>query len=646
MVTLVKREFKSLITQAVFWVFAALFAFAMGYFFLLQLEHYQHVLPLLHRQDNPPGMSELIWVPFVFNAALAFMMLIPVVSLRSFSPEYREAVLPLYLSSPISPWKWLLSKYFALLMIASLLWLLVFLMSASLLSYAVFDIGKVITSLLGLWLVIACFAAICLAVSAWIKDPGLAALVSLLFLLVLWVIDWSSREQGTQDALIQQLSVFEHFNRINSGLYTSADLIFFIALSCIALIIGWLRLALYKQKAASAVGKFVLIQSFVLLLTWMGFKHSVYLDFSDQSRFSLTPTTQTLLKEIDGPVSITAFATEDARLRKSIQQFLKRYQTLKPDIHLKWINPNKQPESSRAKKIRVDGSLLLEYEGQEYKIENQLSERSLNAALYRIKNSAHGHIAFLKGSNSRNVNSLTREGLSELGLELSLHGLPYIELDLETLPAVPLNTRTLIIPAPTEAFSPKVKQSIRTWFKQGGSLVWLMDVDSHPSELIEQWGIKRQQTYPDQAYPIQEVSPRPNRAHELYLHGFVTLKPLFKGQYPWVNLWPCQKESCALALERTLESGRIQRILVTGDIDFLSNAYLHQNANLIAVMQSLNWVLQGSLMLETPIFAAPDTRLDLKPEQLGWLGLAWMIIVPVFFALIAVFRFWSVTRKS
>jgi ABC-type uncharacterized transport system involved in gliding motility auxiliary subunit len=89
-------------------------------------------------------------------------------------------------------------------------------------------------------------------------------------------------------------------------------------------------------------------------------------DLTSSRRNTLSNASIEVIRKIDGPVEVTAYATpQDARygdLRKLIRDFIARYQRAKPDIKLEFIDPREQPKAAR-RGVQANGELVIEHRG-------------------------------------------------------------------------------------------------------------------------------------------------------------------------------------------------------------------------------------------------------------------------------------------
>ena len=71
----------------------------------------------------------------------------------------------------------------------------------------------------------------------------------------------------------------------------------------------------------------------------------------------------------------------------------------------------------------------------------------------------------------------------------------------------------------------------------------------------------------------------------------------------------------AVALMRTLDNKREQRVIVVGDGDFLANTYLPNGGNLELGMSLTNWLSQDDAFVNIPVKTARDRSLEAWREK-------------------------------
>lgn len=235
MLAIFGKELRSLFLSPLAWSLMIAMQLVLAWLFMVQLEQYLQIQPKLTGLDNAPGVSVLVIAPLLDSAAMVIMLLIPLLTMGMFSRESGNGTLDLLFSSPISMTAIVLGKYFAVLTVLAIVIMLIALMPLSLLLGTKPDMGSLAAALLALTLASAAYAALGIWISSMTKQPAVAAVSSYALLLLLWIINLTG--SGEASSLLQQLSLSSHFQRMLSGLVTSADIAYFLLLILASLIL-------------------------------------------------------------------------------------------------------------------------------------------------------------------------------------------------------------------------------------------------------------------------------------------------------------------------------------------------------------------------------------------------------------------------
>jgi ABC-2 type transport system permease protein len=103
-------------------------------------------------------------------------------------------------------------------------------MPLSLLFAGTIDMGLLASIVVGLTLLVAAFAAVGLYMSSLTQQPTVAAISTFGVLLLLWIIDWAGGKAGDPGAtgVLTYLSMLRHFEGLSRGVFSSADVIYFL----------------------------------------------------------------------------------------------------------------------------------------------------------------------------------------------------------------------------------------------------------------------------------------------------------------------------------------------------------------------------------------------------------------------------------
>jgi ABC-type uncharacterized transport system involved in gliding motility auxiliary subunit len=80
---------------------------------------------------------------------------------------------------------------------------------------------------------------------------------------------------------------------------------------------------------------------------------------------------------------------------------------------------------------------------------------------------------------------------------------------------------------------------------------------------------------------------------------------------------------------KNTEKPREQRIVVIGDGDFLSNAFLGNGGNLNLGLNIINWLSQNDPFINIPAKTSPDRSLQLSPMASWVIGFGFLIVLPL-----------------
>ena len=149
-----------------------------------------------------------------FQAAVLFLLIVPVVTMRLFAEERRAGTLELLLTSPVREIEIVLAKFAAGLSLPVLMLALTGSYAAVLGVYGDPDWGPIYSGFLGLLLLAAALTAIGLLVSGLTANQIVAAVVAMGIGILLWMIDTLGYLLPDPfDAIVTHLSLVAHFPR-------------------------------------------------------------------------------------------------------------------------------------------------------------------------------------------------------------------------------------------------------------------------------------------------------------------------------------------------------------------------------------------------------------------------------------------------
>lgn len=213
--------------------FSSLTAYIALIVFLIINALYLFVL----KDSNIFGLGYATVEPFFSLAPWVFIFLIPAISMRSFSEEYKTGTFEILKTLPVTGWQIVAGKYLAILIIAVVALLPTTLYPITIQALSAqsgIDTGGILGSYIGLVFLAAVFAS----VSIWCSSLSSNSIVSFLFaafMCLLLYFGFSAISKlpvftGNADYFIEMLGIDLHYQNISRGVIDSRDIIYFLSI--------------------------------------------------------------------------------------------------------------------------------------------------------------------------------------------------------------------------------------------------------------------------------------------------------------------------------------------------------------------------------------------------------------------------------
>lgn len=442
----------------------------------------------------------------------------------------------------------------------------------------------------------------------------------------------------------------------------------------------------FQLRLQSAIFLVLFLLAVGLLVT-LSREYTAQWDITRNSRNSLSQASIAVLKSLPGPVTITAYATQQdpqfGDIRKVIREFISLYSHAKPDLTLKFVDPAEQPQQTRAAGIRANGEMVVKYRGRSEHLTN-LNEPMLTSLLTRLARAGKRLAFYLDGHGERKLDGMANHDLGDFGRKLEAKGFKTASLNLALAQDVPDNASLLMIASPQVDLLPGEAEKLKKYLAKGGNLLWLIDQEPlHGLQpLAETLGlVLTPGTVVDPAAEQLKAAPTIALGAVYGRHpatlGFnlVTAFPYARtigssegkgwqatalievAPQGWVETGKLDgtiaydknrdtpgPATIAIALERSVED-KNQRVIVVGNGGFLSNTYLGNGGNLDLGLNLFNWLAGDDSLITIPTKAAQDTSLNLSKNSAAVIAIGFLIALPLAFIAIAIGIGWR-RRKA
>ncbi len=414
----------------------------------------------------------------------------------------------------------------------------------------------------------------------------------------------------------------------------------------------------------------LLILILLCTLAWLSQRYQSSTDLSFDSHNTLSKTSQSVLEKLSGEVSITAYIKQRT-LQQQIAQLIAKYQRIKSDIHIKFVNPDQTPEKVRELNIGPQGAFIIEYQQRTKKLDF-LDESSLSNALRQLSHSRERLILFLTGHGERRIDSMSNSDFGIFANELKQYKFQLDKINLAQQAEIPVDTAVLVIADPKTQLLPTEHDMLRDYIIQGGNLLLLSEPNKNFLMAIEQqlgvqklvgtvvdnsaslYGLDQPSFLLLSSYPLHPISSGFNSMSLFPVSAAFTSESeteyetqalLNSSKTAWnetdASNTPIQFDvdsaeqqgvlSIGYSLTRSLRDNQQQRILLVGDADFLSNAYLGQVGNSELGFRMLNWLSDNDLFINIPIKTSPGKSLQLSKTSIMLIAFGFLFALPCLF---------------
>ncbi len=393
--------------------------------------------------------------------------------------------------------------------------------------------------------------------------------------------------------------------------------------------------------------------------------------------------------------------------RTRVRDLLNRYQKVSDKLKLEFIDPMTNPDKTRKLGIRTDGEMIFEYQGRSENLQI-FTEEGITNTLQRMLRDAERQIVFIAGHGERNPEGTANHDMGLFVDNLKKKGFKTSTIELTKTLTLPKNIAVLVIASPQFDYLKGEAEVINKYIDEGGHLLWLMEPDSKArlKELASKLKVKvlngvivdldiRQLGVNDPTIVMGQTKP-----HAITTDfNVLTLYPRVVGlenekddnwqvtpflesiPRSWLETSEIKSEvrftaaediagpiKFGLALTRMLKprelksqdlksndkksedkdkkdtNNKTQRVVVMGDGDFISNAYLGNQGNQNMGENIFNWLTHDDNFIDIPPRVAPDAKLVVDENSMIMLGATYLLIIPLLLVGSGVF-IWLRRRK-
>lgn len=223
-ITIALREFKSYLASPTAYVVTGIFLLLTGFFFSIS--------PNTYFETSIRGLWE-------FWGTLLLLLLASVLTMRLLAEEKKMGTLELLLTAPVRDSEVILGKFLGSLSILTVMLALTFYYPILLMSFGDPDMGPIVTSYLGLFLLGGASLAVGLFASSLTSNQLVAAMVAGGIIFSLWFVGMAAGllPEAMGD-VISYLSLYYHFSSFLRGVIDTRGIIYYLSITVLFLFLA------------------------------------------------------------------------------------------------------------------------------------------------------------------------------------------------------------------------------------------------------------------------------------------------------------------------------------------------------------------------------------------------------------------------
>jgi len=403
--------------------------------------------------------------------------------------------------------------------------------------------------------------------------------------------------------------------------------------------------AIRSAKFGISTGLSILFLAAILILAQtLSTRHSFRFDTTKNKRYSLSQQTVKILKSLKRDVNFTCCYKETTRGKIELEDLLKEYSNKSPHIKYQFIDPDKNPVLARRYEITNYGTTVVESGDMEEKVYGTTEEKVTNAIL-KVTRKKKKVVYFATGHGEKSIDDNEPSGINELGK--AIEGENYEVKEIFTMrDSIPEDCQVLVFAGPTKDIFPAEREMVERYLDKGGKVLVLIDpmnelpelikilnkygIDATNSVVIDKFGKLlagnyltpvvnnygehaitknfRVASFFPQARALKKVEDVDSSVDVEILastssssYAETNIDTLIAGKTQFrpgedisgpVHIALVASKSAGSSSNGDSEKRPTSRLVVFGDSDFASNAYMKLSGNSDLILNTINWLAE------------------------------------------------------
>lgn len=248
------------------------------------------------------------------------------------------------------------------------------------------------------------------------------------------------------------------------------------------------RLGRRLLAGANFVAYTVVVTALVVAANWFADRHDKRWDLTPDQKYSLSPQTLKVLKDLDRDVTIYAFDREQRF--KARRDLLENFATATRRVSVQYLDLDRQPALAKRLGVRNNGTIVVASSDRHFETQTDDEEGVTNTLIRLLK--AQKTVYFIQGHGEHDLESSESDGYSTIKKQLEAENYKVGTLVLLQKPEIPPDASAVAVAGPKHDFEPPEIETLRKYLRGGGRALFLLDAGTEVpnlAQLLEEWNV-------------------------------------------------------------------------------------------------------------------------------------------------------------
>src|SRR5205809_652442 len=335
------------------------------------------------------------------------------------------------------------------------------------------------------------------------------------------------------------------------------------------------------KYAAYAIVYILVVVAIVVVANVLADRYNKTYDGTANKRYSLSDQTAKIAKGLKQDATITYF-NQSTRFQQG-KDLLDQYTNLSPKVHVKYVDPDKEPQIAREAGIKNYGTAIVQI-GAKKEEAKGLTEEGITGAFIRTLKGKTRMVCFVSGSGEHQIDDSGRNGYSHFKELLSKDEYESKSINLLQKAEIPADCTVLVVAGPTGDYQQTQVDALKKFVEDGGRAFFMLDapLKMGRSEIAdnEAWTKQRQ---------IWGVTGK--------------------------------KDPVVIAPGGSYNTGKANvqgRFVVLGSSGWAANSFLPFNGHRDLALTAMNWLSSDEDLISIRPKEQDDRRITMTESQFSW----------------------------